>query len=103
MQSRVNLGSKSTCIDIEQQIPQGVMDELPRLHCYILPPKRVETLLIKEDFSVSDISVFFYPSSPQNLSDNLPYSTLKRGRGESMGFNAISLKLRGKAQIIANF
>ena len=39
---------------------------------------------------------------PQNLSDNLTYSTLKRAKGESIGFNAISLKTREKAQIIAD-
>ena len=55
------------------------------------------TVLIKEDFSVL--------LRPQNLLDNLTYSTLNRGRWESIGCNAISLKTRGKAQIIfiANF
>ena len=42
-------------------------------------------------------------SRPQNLLENLAYSTLKRGRGKSTGFNAISLKTRNKSEIVANF
>ena len=38
---------------------------------------------------------------PQSLSDNLTCST-EKGRGESIGCNAISLKTRGKAQIIVS-
>ena len=42
-------------------------------------------------------------SQPQNLLENLAYSTLKRGRGKSTGFNAISLKTRNESEIVANF
>ena len=71
--------------------------------------KRVETVLrlLKSFFSASDIFVFFPPISMllrlQNLLDNLTHSTLKRGRGELIGFNAISLKTMEKAQIKANY
>ena len=67
--------------------------------------KRVETLC----FSVSDIVVFFYPPPHFNVvaatksirqSDIL---NIEKGEGESIGCNAISLKTREKAQIIANF
>ena len=65
--------------------------------------KRVETLcLLKILFQSRSTSLFSFTPPPilmlfwpQNLLDNLTYSTSKRGRGESIEFNAISLK-RGK-------
>ena len=61
--------------------------------------KRVETLCLLKMFFQSQTSLFSFtppPVSmlfwPQNLSDNLTYSTLKGGRGESIGLNAISTR-----------
>ena len=62
------------------------------------------------NFFHSRTSLFSFPlppistlSPPQNLLENLAYSTLKRGRGKSTGFNAIFLKTRNKSEIVANF
>ena len=58
--------------------------------------KSWDTVLMKECFSVSDSFVFCYPCPPfqcccsHKISDNLTYSTLKRGKGnrwDSMQFN----------------
>ena len=65
-------------------------------------------MLIKEDFSVLDIFVFFYPSSHFNVvvaAKSIGQSNIlniEKGEGESIECNAISLKTREKAQIIAN-
>ena len=72
--------------------------------------KRVETLYLFQIFFHSRTSLFSFPLPPismlsrsQNLLENLAYSTLKRGRGKSTGFNAILLKTRNISEIVANF
>ena len=72
--------------------------------------KRVDTLCLFEKKFHSRTSLFSFPlppismlSRPQNLLENLAYSTLKRGRGKSTGFNAILLKTRNISEIVANF
>ena len=69
-------------------------------------------MLIKEGcyFSVSDISLFSFTPSPHfnvvEAAKSIGQSNIlniEKGRGESIGCNAISLKTRDKAQIIANF
>ena len=78
---------------------------------YTIPCKKSwDTVLIKEFFSVSDIFVFFYPSSPFQCCSVATKSigqsnmlNIEKGEGESIGCKAISLKMREKAQITANF
>ena len=72
--------------------------------------KRVETLcLLKRifrsrtslfSFTPPLISMMLRPQKPIGQSNIL---NIEKGEGEWMGFNAISLKTRGKASIIANF
>ena len=72
--------------------------------------KTVETLYLFQILFHSRTSLFSFPLPPismlsrsQNLLENLAYSTLKRGRGKSTGFNAILLKTRNISEIVANF
>ena len=66
-------------------------------------------MLIKEDFSVSDIFVFFYPSPHFNVfaaTKSIRQSNIlniEKGEGELIECNAISLKTTEKAQVIAKF
>ena len=68
-------------------------------------------LIIKDDFSVSDNLCFLLPLlpismllRPQNLSDNLTYSTLERGRGDLNRIQCNFIENEGKStETIAHF
>ena len=72
--------------------------------------KRVEKLCLLKRIFRSRTSLFSFTPPPHfNVAAAVKcigqsnILNIEKGEGESMGFNAISLKTRGKAQIIAHF
>ena len=103
MQSRVNLGSKSTCIDIEQQISQGVMDELPGCTAISFPQKELRHCLLKRMFRSRTSLFSFIPPPHFNVvvaTKSIGQSNIlniEKGEGRIDGIQCNFIETEGKS------